>query len=479
VKDDFKLELRFEPPDQIEENALRDFVRWLQEIEITDSVPSTPLKDFADAIRAAAGEANASPPVDFMFGSPVIGSPSELIHMHPDDVCEYLRAAFRIWTTELRPRWRPDWLDSANGCSKRASEKDGTKKEDCLLLAELSVPVIPDAITGDMLVQDVNKVAVDEERRPLLIHLRMLQEWLLCGGCCGRATAEGVTDHRALSGLADDDHPQYLTDARGDARYASIRHPHALGDLSDVETGRLTDGAVLTFSQRAGLREGQWIPRSLPSGLLAGSAADGDLTGTYPDPTVARLRGRNVADTAPSDVNEVLTWTGRQWEPKLHVLGDLGDVDLTGARDSHVLTRERDQWVSRPAQVSPGVQNVVRHLAGTEKYEIVAAGIVDGSGGGRPPLYDGINARTDGTGRLKVRFNSYQRPDGRTFQYIVKVLPIANERIKAPIVSFGGFQARGDGFVLNVTDGSAPVDGQILEKLELMIEVSRFEIRSA
>jgi hypothetical protein len=32
----------------------------------------------------------------------------------------------------------------------------------------------------------------------------------------------GVTDHGALTGLADDDHPQYHNDARGDARYAPI-----------------------------------------------------------------------------------------------------------------------------------------------------------------------------------------------------------------------------------------------------------------
>lgn len=31
--------------------------------------------------------------------------------------------------------------------------------------------------------------------------------------------SSGVTDHGLLSGLGDDDHPQYLTDARGDARY--------------------------------------------------------------------------------------------------------------------------------------------------------------------------------------------------------------------------------------------------------------------
>lgn len=33
------------------------------------------------------------------------------------------------------------------------------------------------------------------------------------------SVAPGVTDHGALTGLADDDHPQYHTDARGDLRY--------------------------------------------------------------------------------------------------------------------------------------------------------------------------------------------------------------------------------------------------------------------
>jgi hypothetical protein len=38
----------------------------------------------------------------------------------------------------------------------------------------------------------------------------------------------GVTDHGMLTGLADDDHLQYLTDARGDARYTPI-DPVTLG----------------------------------------------------------------------------------------------------------------------------------------------------------------------------------------------------------------------------------------------------------
>jgi hypothetical protein len=37
----------------------------------------------------------------------------------------------------------------------------------------------------------------------------------------------GVTDHGALTGLADDDHTQYHNDARGDARYSLLGHNHS------------------------------------------------------------------------------------------------------------------------------------------------------------------------------------------------------------------------------------------------------------
>jgi hypothetical protein len=42
----------------------------------------------------------------------------------------------------------------------------------------------------------------------------------------------GVTDHGALTGLADDDHPQYHTDTRGDARYLQLAGGTVTGDTT-------------------------------------------------------------------------------------------------------------------------------------------------------------------------------------------------------------------------------------------------------
>ncbi|WP_212718910.1 hypothetical protein, partial [Blastococcus sp. CCUG 61487] len=92
-------------------------------------------------------------------------------------------------------------------------------------------------------------------------------EWDFTGatvlGVGGEGGEGGVSDHGALTGLADDDHPQYLTQGRGDARYAQTTDPrlsdarpptahgHAVADLSDSTTvGR----SVLTAADAAAAR---------------------------------------------------------------------------------------------------------------------------------------------------------------------------------------------------------------------------------
>jgi hypothetical protein len=118
--------------------------------------------------------------------------------------------------------------------------------------------------------------------------------------------------------------------------------------------------------------------------------------------------------------------------------------------------------------------NFVEHPAGLARYAIVAAGIVRANGTGRPPVYNGLNARAVGPGQILVRFTGYQEPT--SFQYIVKVLLVSNEALRIPSVTFDSFTT--DGFLLRVTDNGTPVTPNTLPRVELMIEVSRFPLES-
>jgi hypothetical protein len=182
LADDFCLELRFSPPNQREEDALRDFVAWLKRVDISDAAPdSTPLDKFLRAIRDAAQQWLApasplkSPPGDFMFGSP-----PAFLHVRLADAGEYMRAAFRLWVTELRPKWFDRW----RGCAPGSFPTDKKDDEECVLLAEVGVPILQDG-PGRWVVDDKQGVSVNENRRPYVVHLRMLQEWVL-------GTAEGA-----------------------------------------------------------------------------------------------------------------------------------------------------------------------------------------------------------------------------------------------------------------------------------------------
>lgn len=183
VQDGFELELRLTPPAQVEENAIREFVSLLRPIEIVDGV-GTELDDFLAAIREAA----------LPVATPSAGSPPAGLLMGPlatdlkiprADLTDYLRAAFRLWVTEIRPKYRLDVGCGADECPPDDSDA-------CLLLAEVALPILVEAAEPRRWFLDPDPdhaVAVDERERPYLLHERMLQEWMLTGSSPGHDIA--------------------------------------------------------------------------------------------------------------------------------------------------------------------------------------------------------------------------------------------------------------------------------------------------
>ncbi len=173
VADGFRLELRLAPPAQAEEDALRGFVHTLSErVEIGTGPASGTVGEFAEWLRELFTEGGDGGEE----GEPA-AAPIEPFVLPADEACGYLREALRLWITELRPPVLADF-GRACGCTADGVPTPPVAEpaEDLLLLAELRVPL--DAAGR---VDPALDVLVNEDRRPLLGHLRLLQEWLQCG----------------------------------------------------------------------------------------------------------------------------------------------------------------------------------------------------------------------------------------------------------------------------------------------------------
>ena len=82
-------------------------------------------------------------------------------------------------------------------------------------------------------------------------------------------------------------------------------YPNPTIGINAITTTKILDGSVTAAKIAAGV-----IPTSLPPNGTAG----GDLAGTFPNPSVGKIRGVLVNNTAPT-VGQVLKFDGTQWSP--------------------------------------------------------------------------------------------------------------------------------------------------------------------
>jgi hypothetical protein len=171
--DDFSLELRTTPPDQSEEDVLREFVAWLRGVTIGGGGAFTTPSEFAKAIHDGIRVSIPSPPGS---GATLSIDPSlSTLNFDPTLLATYTRQALRLWIEELRPAVHAVCACSGGCCG--GSVDDPPKADECLLLARITVPVIQSS--GNWIVNDLGTITIDESQRPLLGHLRLLQELIV------------------------------------------------------------------------------------------------------------------------------------------------------------------------------------------------------------------------------------------------------------------------------------------------------------
>lgn len=92
-------------------------------------------------------------------------------------------------------------------------------------------------------------------------------------------------------------------------------YPNPTINAAAVSTAKIADNAVTTAKiADASVTSAKLAPGVIPTSLPPSGAAGGDLFGSYPDPTVVKLQGVTVNSTAPVN-GQVLKYNGSQWAP--------------------------------------------------------------------------------------------------------------------------------------------------------------------
>lgn len=198
----------------------------------------------------------------------------------------------------------------------------------------------------------------------------------------------GVTDHGALTGLLDDDHPQYLTAGRADSWFATKDHG-ALTGLGDDDHTQYYNAARLTV---------WWAAlQPLDHGALGG-LGDDDHTQYHTDARAeSYLTGRSTAGSVSGTDKAVIVQGGTT---KLATLSDIVALGGGGGGAAAATQAEMEAASSTTTYASPGR---TQHHPGVAKAWIS----FDGTGLGTILASHNILAFTKhGTGDYTVTFDT-------------------------------------------------------------------------
>lgn len=182
IADSFALDFSWQPPTSLEDDGSRTFAAWLRAIEVHDApVAAVDIPAFQTAVeegvKAATGNWPRSPDNPPLAATPGVtpatdwGSPPAHLVIPRARYAEYINAAFDVWVRKLRAVYA-----AKHGPAPPAE----TTAETGLLLAAIDFTL---DTTGNLVDPKTSPPALPATvrwlGRPQLLHLRMLQEWLL------------------------------------------------------------------------------------------------------------------------------------------------------------------------------------------------------------------------------------------------------------------------------------------------------------
>ena len=510
IADAFRLELRFDAPKHDEERAVRQFVRWATDtVDIGDGPTSGSVDDFLTLLRDAAHVSSPSSPPSSPPSAPPSSppapdfdpvSPPERFLLDRHDACEFLRAALRVWVTELRPLWHAEF--GACHCCDQATPTPAAP-ETCVLLARLNVTLAPDG-RADASVP----IEVLEDDRPVLSHLRLLQEWATCGpgeagtgGAVGPRGARGDQGSPGEQGIRGDKGPDGDAGSPGPTGPLGAQGPDGPpGPLGGV--GPLGPIGPMGPTGASGLAGAPGAPGPSGGAGLAGPDGQvGPVGAAGPQGPVGAIGPTGPAgQTGPTGPSGAQGPAGAQGDAGVAgptgvggPAGAAGPVGVQGAAGLPGAPGATGAAGAAGSDGAPGVPgsagpqgpagdpaalvgNFVEVGDPGQRYWIVAAGTAQLDQTSEI-LYNNLQiVNVSASGLYTIRYDKYQQPDpaGPT-RLVVKVLPVFSPRIKAVLVAnFVAFLP--NAFTVQVADPSgrlqlAPAQ---FAALELMIEVSQY-----
>lgn len=175
-------------------------------------------------------------------------------------------------------------------------------------------------------------------------------------GAAWTSFSGGVTDHGALTGLSDDDHPQYHTNARGDARYTPL-NPATLGVNATADaTTRLAVGAAASLFNHPGSGGHQ---------VKVNKAAASD-TASFLFQTGFSGRAE-IGTTGDDDFHFKVSANGTAWNDAILINKTTGGVTFPNTTTSGVTSVATGAGLTGGPIVSTGTIALANMAAGTLK----------------------------------------------------------------------------------------------------------------